>query len=162
MTALILTAALVLSGADSLSATRVAGLELKAPSSWKVSDATDGKNWEAPLNEAQMELTVFPVSPKRPAHECVDQLLEKLSETMGKDGWEKLSVGGQPAVRKVTTDFVGPPDAGKTDANKVSTVMTVGCNGATKWVLTMSSSSTKAIRFGALLKAVVSSIQYGK
>ena len=156
MIALVLT--LLLSGADSLTATKVQGLSLKAPNGWTVAEATDGKSWEAPGNEAQMELTVFKVDPKRPAQECLDQLLEKI----GKDGWDKLMIGKQPAVRKVTTDYVGPEDAGRTDANKVSTVMYVGCNGETKWVLTMSSSSSKSMRFGAVLKAIVTSITYGK
>ena len=88
MNALLITA-LLLSGADSLTATKVAGLALKAPAGWTVSDATDGKSWEAPGNEAQMELTVFAVDPKRPAQECLDQLLEKI----GKDGWDKLDIG---------------------------------------------------------------------
>ncbi|MBS1150423.1 MAG: hypothetical protein H6Q89_2121 [Myxococcaceae bacterium] len=157
MNALLVTA-LLLSGADSLTATRVAGLGLKAPSGWTTSDATDGKSWEAPGNEAQMELTVYPVDPKRPAQECLDQLLEKL----GKEGWDTLVIGAAPAVRKVTTDYVGAADAGKSDANKVSTVTYVGCNGATKWVLTMSSNSTKSGRFGAVLKAIVGSISYPK
>ena len=157
MNALLLTA-LLLAGADSLTPTKVGGLGLKAPNGWTVTDATDGKSWEAPGNEAQMELTVFPVDPKRASQECLDQLLEKL----GKDGWDKLVIGANPAVRKVTTDYVGPADAGHTEANKVSTVMYVGCNGATKWVLTMSSNSTKSARFGAVLKAIVGSIAYPK
>ena len=157
MNALLLTA-LLLSGADSLTATKVGGLALKAPANWKVSEATDTKSWEAPGNEAQMELTVFPVDPKRAAQECLDQLLDKL----GKDGWDTLPIGGQPGVRKVTTDYVGAADAGKTDANKVSTVTYVGCNGATKWVLTMSSKSSKSSRFGSVLKALTASIVYGK
>ncbi len=157
MNALLLTA-LLLSGADSLTSTKVAGLTLKAPAAWTGSDATDGKSWVAPGNEAQMELTVFTVEPKRPARACLDQLLEKL----GKDGWDPQVIGTQPAVRKVTTDYVGEPDAGKTDANRISTVTFVGCNGATKWVLTMSSNSSKSLRFGAVLKAIVGSISYGK
>ena len=157
MNAMLLTA-LLLAGADSLTTTKVGGLSLKAPNGWTVAEATDGKSWEAPGNEAQMELTVFPVEPKRPQQECLDQLLEKL----GKDGWDTLVIGKAPAVRKVTTDYVGPADAGHTEANKVSTVMYVGCNGSTKWVMTMSSSSTKSVRFGAVLKAIVSSIAYAK
>ena len=157
MNALLLTA-LLLSGADTLTSTKVGGLSLKAPASWAVSEATDGKSWESPGNEAQMELTVFNVDPKRPSQICLDQLLEKL----GKDGWDTMVIGAAPAVRKVVTDYVGEPDAGKVDANKISTVTYVGCNGATKWVLTMSSHSTKSVRFGAVLKAIVTSISYGK
>ena len=121
MNALLITA-LLLSGADSLTATKVLGLALKAPAEWKATDATDGKSWEAPGNEAQMELTVFAVDPKRPAQQCLDQILDKL----GKDGWDAIAVGTQPGARKVTIDYVGAADAGKTEANKVSTVMYPG------------------------------------
>lgn len=162
MTALIFTAALVLSGVDSLSTTRVASLELKAPANWAVSEATDGRSWDAPGNEGGLELSVWPVYPVQMAQQCIDGLLEKVMASMGKDGWEKLSIGGQPALRKVLTDFVGGPDAGKTEANKVTTVTYVGCNGATKWSLSMSSNTSRSIRFGAVLKAIVASIAYGK
>ncbi len=156
MNAYILTA-LLLSAADSLTATKVGGLTLKAPAGWVVTEASDGRHWESPGMQAQMELTVFRVDPHRPAQECLDQLLEKL----GKGGWDTAKIGGQPAVRKVINDFVGPPDAGKTDENRVSTVTYVGCNGKTKWVLSMSSKSAKSVRFGAVLKAIVGSISYG-
>ncbi len=159
MNAMILTVALVLGGgADSLSAVKLTGLALKAPSAWIATNADNGKNWEEPGKAAQLELTVFKVDPKRKAQECLDQLLEKL----GKDGWDKLTIGGEPAVRKVTTDYVGEADAGKTDANKVSTVMYVGCNGATKWVMSMTSTASKSARFGAILKTIVGSIAYEK
>lgn len=162
MTALIFTAALVLSGADTLTSTKLAGLELKAPGSWAVSTATDGRSWEAPGNEAQLELSVFPVNPQQKPQECIDALLEKVKVSMGADGWEKLTVGAQPGLRKILTDYVGGPDAGKTEANKVTTVTYVGCNGATKWVMTMSSNTSRSIRFGAVLKAIIASITYGK
>jgi hypothetical protein len=158
MNAMLLTVALVLSGADSLSLTKVKGLELKAPSSWASTDVEDGRNWEEPGKSAQLELSVFKVAPRRNPQECLNQLLEKL----GKDGWDTVNVGGSPAVRKVTNDYVGDADAGKTEANKVSTVMYVGCNGATKWVMSMTSAAPKAGRFGAVLKAVVTSIAYEK
>lgn len=157
MNALLLTA-LLLSGADSLTATKVGGLSFKAPASWTVTDASDGKGWKAPGDEAQMEVSVFNVDPKRAAQECVDQLVAGLEKAT----WDKVMVGGAPAVRKVTTDYVGEGEAAKTDANKVSTVMYVGCNGSTKWVLTMSSNTSKAARFGAVLKAIIATVSYGK
>jgi hypothetical protein len=157
MNALLL-AALLLSGVDSLSSTKVFGLALKAPAGWKVTEEADGRNWAAPNDEAQMELTVFPVDPKRPAQQCLEQLLERI----GADGWDPVKVGAAPAVRKVVTDYLGPADAGQIASNKVSTVTYVGCNGSTKWVLTMSSESAKSIRYGAVLKAIIGSISYGK
>ena len=158
MNGLFLLVGLSLAGADSLVTTQVLGLELKAPSSWAVTDAADGKNWEAPGREAQLELAVFSVEPKRKAKECLDQLLDQL----GKSGWDSLALGAQPAVRKVTTDYLGAVDGGRADGNKITTVTYVGCNGATKWVLTMSSNSSKSARFGAVLKAIVGSISYRK
>jgi hypothetical protein len=154
----LLVTALLLAGADSLTGVKVGGLNLKAPAAWTSFDNKEGKSWEAPGKEAEMELSVYPVDPKREPQVCLDQLLEKL----GKDGFEPMAIGAQPAVRKVTTDYVGGPDAGKTDANKISTVTYVGCNGETKWVLTLSSQSSKSLRFGPLIKAIVTSITYGK
>ncbi len=162
MNALILTTALLLSGSDALKSTKINGLTLKAPMEWQAAPTDVGRKW-SPGSEADLEISVWPVDPKRTPQECIDQLVEKLHESMGKEGWERTVVGAQPAVRKVTTDYLGSQaDAEKTDANKVTTVTTVGCNGITKWVLTMTSVSSKSGRYGPVLKAVVSSIAYGK
>ncbi len=160
MNALLLTA-LLLGGADSLTPMKVHGLTIKAPM-WNATDTQEGRIWDSPGSEAKMELSVYAVDPKRPAQQCLDQLMEKLHENMGKEGWDTLLIGAQPAVRKVTTDYVGEENAEKTEANKISTVTYVGCNGASKWVLTMSSNASKSARFGVLLKAIVTSIAYGK
>ena len=62
----------------------------------------------------------------------------------------------------MTFDYVGDSDeAKKNEANKVNTVSYVGCNGQTKWVMSMTSKASKASRFGVLLKRVVDSIGYG-
>ena len=167
MNAMILTMALVLGGgAESLTAVKVGALSLKAPSAWTATDADDengkGKNWDEPGKAAKLELSVYKVDPRQQAQACLDKLMVPLFEKMGKDGWDKLPIGGEPAVRKVTTDFVGEGEAAKTDANKVSTVTYVGCNGSTKWVMSMTSTASKSARFGAVLKAVVGSIAYEK
>ncbi len=161
MNALILTTALLLSGSDALKTTKISGLTLRAPAEWQSAPTDVGRKW-TPGSEADLEISVWPVDPKRTPQECLDQLIAKLHENMGTDGWERTVVGTQPAVRKITTDYIGNDERAKTPENKVTTVTTVGCNGITKWVLTMSSVSSKSPRYGAVLKAVIGSIVYGK
>ena len=87
----------------------------------------------------------------------IDQLLEALAS----DGWTQVKIGGAPAAWKSISDFVGEGDAAKVDKNKVTTVTYVGCNGDTKWVLTMTSPTPQASRFGPLLKRMTESMKYG-
>jgi hypothetical protein len=62
----------------------------------------------------------------------------------------------------LTVDWVGEgEEAKKNEANKVNTISYVGCNGQTKWVMSMTSKAQKASRFGVVLKRVVESIAYG-
>lgn len=150
-------AALVLLGADPLASTKVGALSLKAPSDWTRTDEGEGASWALKDGTAKLELSVYPVNPRRDAQACVDQLLE----AVGKDGFEAIKVGGAPAGRKVTTDFVGEGEEAKVDKNKVNTVTVIGCDGNTKFVLTLSSPAPKASRFGPLLKRVLDSVKYG-
>ena len=70
-------------------------------------------------------------------------------------------MGGQPAYKKVITDWIGDSEEAKKDEkNKATTVSYVGCNGKTKWVMSMSSRVSKAARFGVVLKRIVESITY--
>lgn len=160
MNALIV-ALLLAGGADALGTVKVGGLSLKAPAGWKTADESDGKGWESPDGDGQLELSVFVVDPKKDAQACLDELLAR--DAQKAKTWDKLKLGDHPAVRNVTTDYLGDgPDAGKTDANKVTTVTYIGCNGATKWVLSMSSQASKSARFGPMLKAITGSITYAK
>jgi|CXWL01.1.fsa_nt_gi hypothetical protein len=158
MIAIALAVALALGGVDDLGLVSVNGLNLKVPKRWTADETEAGVNYEAPDGEGQMELSVFPVEPKRSARECMDQLLEKL----GRDGWEMVRADGRPAARKVVIDYVGGTDAGRTNANRVSSVTHVGCNGELKWVLTVSSKANRAARFGVLVRRVLESLSYGK
>jgi hypothetical protein len=154
---------LTLNASDTLQKVQVADLSLKLPQSkdWKSEEAAEANGKTRTVSstdgEAQIDLSVFAVDPRREAALCVDQLLKAL----GPEGYEATTVGGSPAYKKVTTDFVGDSEeAKKNDANKVITVSYVGCNGQTKWVMSMTSKAAKAARFGALLKRVVESITY--
>jgi hypothetical protein len=154
---------LSLNASDTLATMKVGDLTLKLPQSkdWKGQDADDasgkGKSVSSNDGDAQIELNVYEVDPRRDGKLCVEQLLKAL----GPDGYEAATVGGAPAYKKVTTDFVGQGENAKTDANKVNTVSYVGCNGQTKWILSMTSKASKAPRFGVLLKRVIESITYG-
>lgn len=138
----------------------VGDLSLKAPKEWPSKDSDEGNGQSRSFDggDAQLELSVFAVDPRRDPKVCLEQLLKALDP----NGYEQLKVGGQPAARKVTTDFVGQSEAAKTEANKVSTVSYVGCNGSTKWVLTMTSRVSKSPRYGPLLKRIIDSLSYSK
>lgn len=140
--------------ADPLATSEVQGLSLKLPSAWSRSDTDDGVSLEEKKGDAQLELSVFAVDPKRTPRKCMAELKEKIGE-----GFEDIEVGGEPAARKVVLDTLGEPDAGAKSA-KVSSVTYVGCNGSTKWVLTLSSQQSQSARFGVLIKKIISSLKY--
>jgi hypothetical protein len=154
MTALALTLALALGGADSLAKQTLGGLTFKAPTQWEKTQPGE----RVRLCVRPEDVTVFPVDPQRPAKTCVNQMVEAL----GTEGFTSLTLGAQPASKKVTTDFVGEGEEAKTDANKVTTTSIVGCNGKTKWVMTWTSKTAQGARFGPILKRVMDSIGYGK
>lgn len=160
MTALALTLALALGGADSLAKQTLGGLTFKAPTQWEKTQPDDHSlTWADSSSGAELAVTVFPVDPQRPAKTCVNQMVEAL----GTEGFTALTLGAQPASKKVTTDFVGEGgEEAKTDANKVTTTSIVGCNGKTKWVMTWTSKTAQGARFGPILKRVMDSIGYGK
>jgi hypothetical protein len=161
----VLVAWLSLGAADTLVKSQVGDLSIKLPSSkdWKSEETAEvngrSKAVSSADGEAQIDVSVFQVDPRREAKVCVEQLLKAL----GPQGYEETTVGGQPAYKKLTTDYVGEnEEAKKNEANKVNTVSYVGCNGQTKWVMSMTSKAAKAGRFGVLLKRVVESIAYAK
>lgn len=158
MTAILTAATFALLGVDILADTRVGALTLKAPTTeWSRTNEADGASWELKDRTSKIEISVYAVNPRREAGQCVEQLLKAL----GPEGWAQVKVGGQPAGWKATSDFVGEGEAAKQEQNKVTTVTYVGCDGGTKWVLTMTSPAGKASRFGPLLKRMVDSVKYG-
>jgi hypothetical protein len=147
--------AVSLGAGDGLELVQVGLLTLKAPTAWKRTAVEGGERFAE--GDASLELAVYPVDPKRDAQGCVEQLVKAVGGE-----WKSLKLGGAPAVRKLTTDYVGDQDAAKTEANKVTTVQYLGCNGAIKWVLTATSTAAKAARFGPVFKKVAESVTYGK
>jgi hypothetical protein len=135
------------------------GVTMKAPKSWAVSsEDASSKEWGSADDRARLAFSAFVVDPVRPGKACVKQLVEALQG----EGFADTSVGGAPAAKKITTDFIGDKEEDKVDANKVTTTTLVGCNGKTKWLLTFSSRTADGAKYGAILKRVVDSITYAK
>ncbi len=164
----------VMGSSDALSKLSVEGFSLSVPSGWKSTEDEGSRTWEDSSGDdamhAKLELTVWNLAP-RSGEVCVQQVQQKLEADSAPklpDGgtgaptvhFDKLKLGGQPAIRSVVFDYVGQGEAAKTEKNKVSTVTYVGCNGTTRFLLTMTSPAAKSPRFGALLKKIAESVQY--
>ncbi len=159
MTALALVLTLSLGGVDSLGKVSLVGLTFKAPTQWNKSQAdANSLTWEEPMSGASLAVSVYVVDPQRPPGACVAQLITAL----GTEGFSTLTLGGQPAAKKVMSDYVGDGEAAKIEANRVTTTTATGCNGKTKWVLTWTAKTSAGARFGPMLKRVLDSISYGK
>lgn len=159
MTALALTLALALGGVDSLGKVTLGGLVFKGPTQWEKEQPDEHSlSWKEPDSGAEFAMSVFPVEPQRPASACLKQIVEAL----GTEGFSALSLGAQPASKKVTSDSLGEGEEAKIGGNKVTTTTAVGCNGKTKWVLTWTAKTSEGARFGPILKRVLDSITYGK
>lgn len=159
MTALALALALSLAAPDSLGKQALLGLTFRAPAEWgKTQPDPNSLTWAEASSGAELAVTVYPVEPPRPAQACLKQMVEAL----GREGFNAVLLGAQPASKKVTTDYVGQGEEAKIDANKVTTTTVIGCNGKTKWVLTWTAKTSQGARFGPLLKRVLDSIGYGK
>lgn len=144
------------------------GISLRAPKSWAVTTEDEsGREWASGDDRAQMAFSAFPVDPVRPARACVKQLVEAVQGGVPDGGvaptpFTNTTIGGQPAAKKITTDFVAEREEDKSDANKVTTTTIVGCNGKTKWLLTFTNRTADGAKSGALLKRVIDSITYAK
>jgi len=148
---------LLSSGVDTLVRTNIDRLSFRAPKDWTVEEEDSGKSWKSPDEDAEFAVSVFPVDPMRPAKSCVKQMIE----AVGGQGFERITMGGKPAARNVSTDQLGA-DAGVDDASKVTTTTILGCDGKTKWVLTYSAQTSQAPRYGPILKRILDSIKYEK
>ncbi|MFO0599013.1 MAG: hypothetical protein U0228_27135 [Myxococcaceae bacterium] len=173
MIALTLALTLVSGGVDRLGNAELLGLKFKAPVEWQKTNPDDNSlQWDEPESGAVMGVTVFPVDPQRPARACLNQMVDAL----GKDGFTMVTLGTQPAAKKVATDQLADPNAPAPEAPadggpmpepvksgpRVTSTTVIGCNGKVKWVLTWTAKTTEGARFGPILKRVLESIAYGK
>ncbi len=152
------TALVVLASSDTLSATTVGSMKLKAPQ-WVMEQSEDGtKTWTSADQKAAVSFYSGELEKARPAKACVEAMVA----AVGGDGFEYASIGAKPAAKKITNDFIGEKEEDKTEENRVVTTTWVGCDGRTKWLLTFSARKTEGPRFGPLLRRILDSISYGK
>lgn len=150
-------AALVLLGADELSGSKVNGLELKLPADWRKQAQKDGSlRYDAPSGDGWLELAVYKVEPRREAKLCLEQLLQAL----GKEGWVPLRVGAAPAAQRSSSER-GEDEQGEISVEAWSTTY-LGCNGSTKWVLTVAMNEKSKGRFEKVAGKILESIRYSK
>lgn len=159
MSAVGLLVATALAGGDVLAPTTFQGLSFKAPTGWEKGTPDEHSvEWAAPRDAAKMAVSVFPLEKLQIASGC----MKKLLDAVGPGGFEAMTLGAQPAARKITSDFIGEGQAAKVEANRVTTTTLIGCNGRLKWVMTWSAKTSEAARFGPMLKRIVESISYGR
>jgi hypothetical protein len=144
-------------GGDALTGVTLQGLGLRAPADWQRTQPDEATLEFAPPDDAaRLAVSVYPLERFISPAACV----KKLVDAVGKDGFTPLTLGAQPAAKKVTHDYVGEGEAAKTEANKVTTTTVLGCNGKVKWVLTWTARTAQAPRFGPMLKRVLDSVSY--
>ena len=153
--ALLLSVSLALGAgsADELAETTVGALKLKAPGAWQRRDAEGTVRFAAPSGEAYFDLDVGQVQRKggMPAAEC----LKKILAGVGKAGFTRTKVGGQPAASREKVDA---DESGKKFVERTY----VGCNGTTTWSMQFHMVEEKRDHYAALANQVFKSIAYEK
>ena len=159
MSALGVLSVLVLAGGDVLSPVGLQGLSFKAPVGWQREQVDPNSlEWTDAGQQAKLAVSVYQLERPLPAEGCV----KKMVEALGTQGFEMLSLGGRPAAKKITSDFLGEGEAAKTEDNRITTTSVVGCSGRVKWLLTFTAKTSRAPRFGPVLKRILESVSYRK
>ncbi len=141
--------------ADALVKHQAKTLTISVPAAWerKVDGGTE--KFVAPSGEAFFTLDVGAVQtagmkPKV----CLDKILTAMG---GSEGWEKVSLGLNPAARKVNVDKVN-----EEGSLQVMAISYVGCNGKTTWSLIFTLNEQKKDRFEPLAGKIAQSVSYAK
>lgn len=131
---------------DALVKHQVKTLAISVPAGWerKVADGTE--RFAAPSGKAFFTVDVGAV---QTAGMAPSVCLGKLQSATGGANWERLSVGSNPAARKVEID----------STSRRSTSY-VGCNGKTTWSLVYTVSEAERGQFEPLVAKVIQSIAY--
>lgn len=131
---------------------QVKTVKLRVPGVWKHSDDQGTQVYTSPAKDAQLLVDVGAVQTAgMEAKACRDKIVSGMG---GDAGWTMLSVGGQPAARKLDEDV--SPDK----QTVVDTVQYVGCNGKTTWSLQFRIDAHKKDKYFPLVDQVVQSIQF--
>lgn len=147
------------SSADATSPLKLERLALRVPAAWSHEALPDGSHrYASPSKDASFELSVFPVEPKRDAKLCLSQLLEAL----GNQGFERRQAGGAPAARRAVVETSEIETKKGKEEVETQTETFVGCNGSTKWVLTLTASTAQQPRYERLSNRLLESLTYVK
>lgn len=141
--------------ADALVKHQAKTLTISVPAAWERTVAEGTEKFKAPSGEAFFTLDVGAVQtagmkPKV----CLDKILTAMG---GSEGWEKVSLGLNPAARKVNVD-----KANEDGTEQVKSISYVGCNGKTTWSLIFSMNEKKKDRFEPLAAKIAQSVSYAK
>ncbi|HEY8206445.1 MAG TPA: hypothetical protein VIG99_03120 [Myxococcaceae bacterium] len=145
--------ALAAGSADELAEVELGAIKLKAPAAWNRSANEGTARFAAPSGEAYFEVDVGEVQRKggMKAEEC----LKKILAGIGKAGFSKTKVGGQPAASK---EWVDTDDTGKQFVERTY----VGCNGTTTWSIQFHMVAERRDRYAAVADQVFKSVAYEK
>jgi hypothetical protein len=130
-------------------------LTISVPGAWERTVEEGTEKFKAPSGDAFFTVDVGAVQtagmqPKV----CLDKILTAMG---GSQSWEKVSLGLNPAARKVNVD-----NAAEDGSQKVMSITYVGCNGKTTWSLIFSLNEQKKDRFEPLAKKIAQSVSYAK
>ncbi|MDY7228331.1 hypothetical protein [Hyalangium rubrum] len=139
--------------ADELVKHQAKTLSLKVPAAWERSVEEGTQKFKAPSKDAFFLLDVGAV---QTAGMQPDVCLQKILASVGGEGWERVSLGANPAAKKVEVD------ATEDGVDKVETHTFVGCNGKTTWSLVFSMNQKKKERFEPLALKIAQSVSYSK
>jgi hypothetical protein len=141
--------------ADALVKHQAKTLTISVPAAWERKVEGGTEKFVAPSGEAFFTLDVGAVQtagmkPKV----CLEKILTAMG---GGEGWEKVSLGLNPAAKKVDVDNVN-----EEGSLKVMSITYVGCNGKTTWSLIFSINEEKKDRFEPLAAKIAQSVSYAK
>ncbi|HYH98099.1 hypothetical protein [Hyalangium sp.] len=155
---LVMTVALAASSggsADALAKHEAKTLTIQVPAAWERTVQEGTEKFKAPSGDAFFTLDVGAVQTQgMQAKVCLEKILTAMG---GSEGWEKVSLGLNPAARKVSVD-----DANEEGSEKVRSMHYVGCNGKTTWSLIFSMNDKKKDRFEPLAGKIAQSVSYAK
>jgi hypothetical protein len=129
---------------------QVKSLKLRVPGVWKHSTEDGTETYTSPAKDAQVLVDVGATATPMDGGTCLNKILT----AMGQEGWSRISLGGQPAAKKVAHD------QSEDKQTEVETVMVVGCNGKTTFSLQFRIDSHKTDKYLPLVDAVSQSVTY--
>ena len=79
---------------------QVKSLKLRVPGVWKHTTEAGTETYTSPAKDAQVLVDVGATATPMDGGTCLNKILT----AMGQEGWSRISLGGQPAAKKVAHD----------------------------------------------------------